>query len=121
MAADIEWYEAQGMPCGGVYNGPDAAVENVLGPLSEDIPDFPATPPPRSRSRPGHGGGGRPLHGRREGHPGGAARSRGDPGPPRRRARERLEHRVERVVSSGAGLAYSLLCTYPDALRAATS
>jgi uncharacterized protein len=44
MADDIEWYEAEGMPYGGVHHGPDAAAQNVLGPLAQDIPDFAATP-----------------------------------------------------------------------------
>ena len=44
MADDIEWYEAEGMPYGGLHHGPDAAARNVLGPLARDIPDFAATP-----------------------------------------------------------------------------
>lgn len=44
MADDIEWYEAEGMPYGGLHHGPDAAAQNVLGPLAQDIPDFAATP-----------------------------------------------------------------------------
>jgi ketosteroid isomerase-like protein len=44
MADDIEWREAEGMPYGGVYHGPDAAAQNVLGPLTTDIPDFAVTP-----------------------------------------------------------------------------
>ena len=44
MADDIEWYEAEGMPYGGLHHGPDAAAQNVLDPLAQDIPDFAATP-----------------------------------------------------------------------------
>lgn len=40
---DIEWYEAEGMPYGGLHHGPDAAAHNVVGPLAQDIPDFTAT------------------------------------------------------------------------------
>jgi ketosteroid isomerase-like protein len=44
MADDMEWHEAEGMPYGGVYRGGPAVMENVLGPLLEDIPDFQVTP-----------------------------------------------------------------------------
>lgn len=44
MADDIEWYEAEGMPYGGVYHGGEAVAENVFGPLIRDIPDFAVTP-----------------------------------------------------------------------------
>jgi uncharacterized protein len=44
MTDDVEWHEAEGMPQGGVYRGRDAIVENVLGPLLEDVPDFAVTP-----------------------------------------------------------------------------
>jgi len=44
MSHDIEWYEAEGMPYGGRHQGPDAAAQNVLGPVARDIPDFAATP-----------------------------------------------------------------------------
>jgi len=44
MAEDIEWHEAEGMPYGGVYNGVDAVVKNVLGPITEDIPGFTVGP-----------------------------------------------------------------------------
>jgi ketosteroid isomerase-like protein len=44
MAHDVEWYEAEGMPYGGLHHGPDAAAKNVLGPLARDIPDFAAAP-----------------------------------------------------------------------------
>ena len=42
--ADIEWYEADGVPYGGIHRGPDAVAGNVFGPLVEDIPDFAVTP-----------------------------------------------------------------------------
>ena len=38
--SDIEWHEADGLPYGGVYHGPEAVAQNVFGPLTEDIPDF---------------------------------------------------------------------------------
>ena len=44
MAADIEWHEAEGMPYGGVYHGPDEVAQKVFGPLLEDVPDFALTP-----------------------------------------------------------------------------
>ena len=44
MADDIEWYETEGMPYGDLHHGPDAVVQNVLGPLARDIPDFAARP-----------------------------------------------------------------------------
>jgi ketosteroid isomerase-like protein len=44
MAADIEWHEAEGMPYGGVYHGPDEVAQKVFGPQIEDIPDFAPTP-----------------------------------------------------------------------------
>jgi hypothetical protein len=44
MADDIAWYEAEGMPYGGLYHGKDAVVENVLGPITRDIPNFAVTP-----------------------------------------------------------------------------
>jgi ketosteroid isomerase-like protein len=44
MADDVEWHEAEGMPYGGVYHGADAVAQNVLGPITTDIPDFAVTP-----------------------------------------------------------------------------
>ena len=44
MAEEFEWYEAEGMPYGGLYRNWEAVAENVLGPLIEDIPNFEATP-----------------------------------------------------------------------------
>ena len=44
MADDIEWYEAEGMPYGGVYHGGEAVAKNVFGPITQDIPDFAVTP-----------------------------------------------------------------------------
>jgi hypothetical protein len=41
---DIEWHEAEGMPYGGVYNGGEAVAKNVLGPITQDIPDFAVKP-----------------------------------------------------------------------------
>jgi ketosteroid isomerase-like protein len=44
FAADIEWHEADGMPQGGVYHGPEAVAQNVFGPLTEDVEGFAVTP-----------------------------------------------------------------------------
>lgn len=43
MAADIEWHEAEGMPYGGVYHGGEAVVQNVFGPIMQDVSDFAVT------------------------------------------------------------------------------
>ena len=40
MAADIAWHEAEGLPYGGVYHGGEAVVQNVLGPITQDVVDF---------------------------------------------------------------------------------
>jgi ketosteroid isomerase-like protein len=40
FADDIEWYEAEGMPYGGLYHGGDAVAQNVFGPITEDIEGF---------------------------------------------------------------------------------
>jgi hypothetical protein len=44
MADDVEWYEAEGMPYGGVYRGGQAVVENVFGPIMRDVPNFAVSP-----------------------------------------------------------------------------
>ncbi len=44
MADDIKWYEAEGMPYGGVYQGGEAVAQNVFGPVMQDIPNFAVTP-----------------------------------------------------------------------------
>jgi uncharacterized protein len=44
FAPDIEWYEAEGMPYGGLHHGPDAVAQNVFGPLTEDVEGFAVTP-----------------------------------------------------------------------------
>ena len=44
MADDLEWYEAEGMPYGGVYKGGEAVAQNVFGPLVADIQDFAVKP-----------------------------------------------------------------------------
>jgi hypothetical protein len=43
MAADMEWHEAEGMPYGGVYHGGEAVVQNVFGPITQDVADFAVT------------------------------------------------------------------------------
>jgi ketosteroid isomerase-like protein len=44
FADDIEWFEAEGMPYGGLHRGPDAVAQNVFGPISEDVEGFAVTP-----------------------------------------------------------------------------
>ena len=44
FADDIEWHEAAGMPYGGVYRGGEAVVQNVFGPISQDVEGFALTP-----------------------------------------------------------------------------
>lgn len=41
---NIEWYEAEGMPHGGLYRGPQAVAENVFARLANDIENFSVTP-----------------------------------------------------------------------------
>lgn len=44
MTDDIEWHEAEGMPYGGVYHGPQQVAENVFGPITTDVDGFSVTP-----------------------------------------------------------------------------
>jgi ketosteroid isomerase-like protein len=44
LLARTEWYEADGMPYGGVYNGFEAIAANVFGPITEDVEGFTARP-----------------------------------------------------------------------------
>jgi ketosteroid isomerase-like protein len=44
FAHDIEWFEAEGMPYGGLHRGPEAVAQNVFGPITEDIEGFSVTP-----------------------------------------------------------------------------
>ena len=44
FADDIEWNEAEGMPHGGQYHGPQAVAENVFGPITDEVDDFDVTP-----------------------------------------------------------------------------
>lgn len=41
---DIEWYEAEGMPYGGLHRGGDAVVQKVFGPISQDVDGFAVIP-----------------------------------------------------------------------------
>ena len=41
---NIEWYEAEGMPQGGHWHGPQAIADNVFGPIVNDIDGFSVTP-----------------------------------------------------------------------------
>jgi uncharacterized protein len=40
FADDIEWFEAEGMPYGGVYRGGEAVAQNVFGPITTDNDGF---------------------------------------------------------------------------------
>jgi ketosteroid isomerase-like protein len=44
FAPDIEWHEAEGMPYGGVYRGPEAVAQNVFGPIATDVEGFAVVP-----------------------------------------------------------------------------
>jgi ketosteroid isomerase-like protein len=44
FADDIEWFEAEGMPYGGLHRGPEAVAQNVFGPITEDVEGFAITP-----------------------------------------------------------------------------
>jgi|SRR5271169_4160289 len=41
---DIEWFEAEGMPYGGLHRGPEAVAQKVFGPITEDVEGFAVTP-----------------------------------------------------------------------------
>jgi ketosteroid isomerase-like protein len=41
---DIEWYEAEGMPYGGLHRGPEAVAQKVFGPITEDVDGFAVVP-----------------------------------------------------------------------------
>jgi ketosteroid isomerase-like protein len=44
FADDIEWFEAEGMPYGGLHRGGEAVAQNVFGPITEDVEGFAVTP-----------------------------------------------------------------------------
>ena len=44
FADDIEWFEAEGLPYGGLYHGREAVAQNVFGPITEDVEGFAITP-----------------------------------------------------------------------------
>ena len=44
FADDIEWYEAEGMPYGGLHHGGEAVAQNVFGPIVEDVEGFACAP-----------------------------------------------------------------------------
>jgi len=44
MTEDVEWNEAEGLPYGGVYHGPQQVAENVFGPITTDVDGFTVTP-----------------------------------------------------------------------------
>jgi hypothetical protein len=41
---DIEWFEAEGMPYGGLYRSGEAVLQNVFGPIAADVEGFAVTP-----------------------------------------------------------------------------
>ena len=41
---DLEWFEAEGMPYGGLYRSGDAVLQNVFGPIAADVEGFAVTP-----------------------------------------------------------------------------
>jgi len=41
---DIEWFEAEGMPYGGLHHGGEAVAQKVFGPISEDVDGFAIIP-----------------------------------------------------------------------------
>jgi uncharacterized protein len=44
LADDVEWYEAEGLPWGGLQRSPGAVAENVFAPSIERIPDLAVVP-----------------------------------------------------------------------------
>jgi ketosteroid isomerase-like protein len=44
FSPEIEWYEAEGMPYGGLHRGPEAVAQKVFGPISEDVEGFAVVP-----------------------------------------------------------------------------
>ncbi len=40
FADDIEWFEAEGMPYGGLHRGPEVVAQKVFGPITEDVDGF---------------------------------------------------------------------------------
>ncbi|HEX3911636.1 MAG TPA: nuclear transport factor 2 family protein [Solirubrobacteraceae bacterium] len=44
FAEDIEWFEAEGMPYGGLHRGREAVAQKVFGPITEDVEGFAITP-----------------------------------------------------------------------------
>jgi uncharacterized protein len=44
FAEDIEWYESEGMPYGGLHCGGEAVAQKVFGPITEDLDGFAVTP-----------------------------------------------------------------------------
>jgi uncharacterized protein len=41
---DIEWYEAEGMPYGGMHRGGEAVAQRVFGPITHDVEGFAVIP-----------------------------------------------------------------------------
>ena len=51
FAEDIEWFEAEGMPYGGLHHGPEAVAQKVFGPITEDVDGFALVTDDASNSR----------------------------------------------------------------------
>jgi uncharacterized protein len=41
---DLVWYEAESLPYGGIYHGPDAVMENIFMAIARDWDDYAAEP-----------------------------------------------------------------------------
>ena len=44
FADDVEWFESEGMPYGGLYRSGEAVLQNVFGPIAADVEGFAVTP-----------------------------------------------------------------------------
>ena len=44
LSPDLVWYEAESLPYGGVYHGPDAVMENIFMAIGRDWSDYVAEP-----------------------------------------------------------------------------
>ncbi len=44
FSEDVEWFEAEGMPYGGLYRSGEAVLQNVFGPIAADLDGFAVTP-----------------------------------------------------------------------------
>ncbi len=44
LAPDLVWYEAESLPYGGVYHGPESVMENIFAAIGQDWSDYAAEP-----------------------------------------------------------------------------